>query len=565
LKNKFYILLIFFILPFLSGCGDITTTDEGSIYIPTATPIPTYTATPTPIVTVEPSPLPTEESANSEDKGVRIIGKITYDRIPVKSSAIGLNYNNIREESAKQVIIKLVKNSCATTNSSDIIATTTTDDNGNYEFNNLPTNQDARICVYAQMKREGVGGWSLKVVDNTNADALYTMQSNLFSIGENSTRRNLNASSGWGGSGYSSTRTAAPFAILDSVYQAMKKVISADSTATFPELKINWSINNVPSGDGGEAGLRDGQIVTSHYNGDGNLYILGDANSDTDEYDNHIIIHEWGHYFEANFSRADSIGGSHGDGDKLDIRVAFGEGWGNAWSAIVTDNPIYYDTMGRKQSNGFSMNIESEFTQNPGWYSEDSIQKILYDLYDSHNDGGDTLSLGFKPIYDVLVGSQKTTPAFTSIFSFITYLKENNPSAINKIDDILASENIESIQNIYGSTIDSDLYSDMSNGSINICTYSQYGRGNKLYNHRYIRFSISQNGNYTVRVKQSDGSNSDPDFSLYKTAPFINMGASEESVFGVESHSYSLSSDDYLLDVSDYNNLRRACFDITVN
>jgi len=55
------------------------------------------------------------------------------------------------------------------------------------------------------------------------------------------------------------------------------------------------------------------------------------------------------------------------------------------------------------------------------------------------------------------------------------------------------------------------------------------------------------------------------DFSLYKTAPFINMGASEESVFGVESHSYSLSSDDYLLDVSDYNNLRRACFDITVN
>ncbi len=565
MKNKFYILLIFFILPFLSGCGDITTTDEGSIYIPTATPIPTYTATPTPIVTVEPSPLPTEESANSEDKGVRIIGKITYDRIPVKSSAIGLNYNNIREESAKQVIIKLVKNSCATTNSSDIIATTTTDDNGNYEFNNLPTNQDARICVYAQMKREGVGGWSLKVVDNTNADALYTMQSNLFSIGENSTRRNLNASSGWGGSGYSSTRTAAPFAILDSVYQAMKKVISADSTATFPELKINWSINNVPSGDGGEAGLRDGQIVTSHYNGDGNLYILGDANSDTDEYDDHIIIHEWGHYFENKFSRADSIGGSHGDGNRLDIRVAFGEGWGNAFSAIATDNPIYFDTQGIRQSSGFSMNIESDTSGSHGWFSEDSIQRILYDLYDSHNDGADTLSLGFKPIYNVLVGFQKNTPAFTSIFTFITGLQEENKAVSDKIDDILRAENIQHINDIYGSG-QSNLYSDMGDSGVStVCTSSEYGRINKLYNHKYVRFSINKNGYYNILVKQQSGYNSDPDFGIYKTSPFEHLADADGTTAGRESGRYNLTTGEYLLDVGEYNGINYVCFDVTIN
>ncbi len=496
-----------------------------------------------------------QQQPNINSNMVEISGKITYDRVPVAIESGGvarLDYNNIKKIPSKNILVKAIDKD------GKVISQTTTNRRGQYTLF-VPSDSLVKIRAYAKMYKEKY--WDVAVVDNTNNKAMYVIDGEYHNVRDKKNIRNLHASSGWHENGYTSPRIAAPFAILDSIDQAMEKVRRVDKSAKFPQLTVNWSVHNIAAaGD-----VNSGQIITSNYDGERNLWILGDADSDTDEYDDHIIIHEWGHYFEANFSRADSIGGSHGDGDKLDIRVAFGEGWGNAWSAIVTDNPIYYDTMGRKQSNGFSMNIESEFTQNPGWYSEDSIQKILYDLYDSHNDGGDTLSLGFKPIYDVLVGSQKTTPAFTSIFSFITYLKENNPSAINKIDDILANENIESIQNIYGSTIDSDLYSDMSNGSINICTYSQYGRGNKLYNHRYIRFSISQNGNYTVRVKQSDGSNSDPDFSLYKTAPFINMGASEESVFGVESHSYSLSSDDYLLDISDYNNLRRACFDITVN
>ncbi len=53
------------------------------------------------------------------------------------------------------------------------------------------------------------------------------------------------------------------------------------------------------------------------------------------------------------FSRADNIGGSHSLGEALDIRVAFGEGWGNAFSAIATDNPIYFDTYGDMQSTFF--------------------------------------------------------------------------------------------------------------------------------------------------------------------------------------------------------------------
>jgi len=564
MRHKIYILLMFFLF-IIVGCGEVVVTDgtvDNSTGIGSSSASSNSTS-----YTNETNNSSSSETNNlsnnisditESNKTLKIIGKITYDRVHVKSSGIGLDYNNITKEAAKQVVVKAIGIN------GQVIKSTTTDDNGDYSLNDLPLNTELKVRVYAQLKKSGLGGWDVKVVDNTNGNSQYVIESSSISLGDNSLRVNLNALSGWSGYSYSGERQAAPFAILGSIYQAIQKVLSADSHAIFPALVVNWSKNNVASGNGSEAGLRDGQIVTSHYNGEA-LYILGDANGDTDEYDNHIIIHEWGHYFESKFSRADSIGGSHGPGEYLDIRVAFGEGWGNSWSAIATDDPIYYDTMDNKQSNGFFINIESQTAENPGWYSESSIQRILYDLYDSNDDGEDTLSLGFKPIYDVLVGSQKTTPAFTSIFSFITYLKEQNPSVTDKIDSILSSENIDSIQDIYGSTIDSHQYSDMSNGYINICTYSRYGQFNKLYTHRYIRFSISQNGNYTVSVKQNNGSSSDPDFSLYKTSPFTNIVKSEESRFGIETASNSLSSGNYLLDITDYNSLSKACFDITVN
>ncbi|MCK4441472.1 MAG: hypothetical protein KAU90_05660, partial [Sulfurovaceae bacterium] len=535
MKNKTYLLIILFSF-IIFGCGDITTTDDDvTIYNSIDTSDTSSSSNSSTDSTISDNDV---IDIISSEGILKIIGKVTYDRVWVNSNGIGLDYNHITKEPSKQVIVKAIGVD------GQVKASTTTDDNGNYVLNNLPSNSTLKVRVYAQLKKSGVGGWDVKVVDNTNSNSQYVMESSSIFLANNSLRVNLNAGSGWDGSSYSSERTAAPFAILGSIYQAMQKVLSADSNATFPPLVVNWSKNNVSSPN---LNVRDGQIITSQYDGQ-ELYILGDANSDTDEYDNHIIIHEWGHYFEAKFSRADSIGGRHGAGDYLDIRVAFGEGWGNAWSAIATDDPIYYDTKGIKQSDGFSMNIENQTPNNPSWYSEASIQRILYDLYDSHNDGADTLSLGFKPIYDVLVGPQKTTPAFTSIFSFITYLKKQNPSATAKIDDILASENIGSIQNIYGSSIESNLY---THSMSDVCTTSKYGQFNKLYNHRYIRFNIPQTKEYIIRDEQNNGSNSDPDFSLHKTSPFEDIGISNKENNGLETATYRLTRGNYLLDISD--------------
>ncbi|NPA61689.1 MAG: hypothetical protein GXO06_05345, partial [Epsilonproteobacteria bacterium] len=297
-----------------------------------------------------------------------IKGRVTYDRVSVKIESGGvarLDYSNIIELPSRGVLVK------AMDVNGSIVATTSTDMDGRYSFR-VPINRDIKVRVHAEMFKDGY--WDVKVVDNTNGGAIYVMDGGYHNSHRGVSVRNLHAKSGWTGYGYGKPRVSAPFAILDSIYQAMERVREADSSVRFPLLTVNWSINNVPTA-GDES---SGQIITSNYDGERNLWILGDENGDTDEFDDHIIIHEWAHYFEDQFSRADNIGGSHSLGDALDIRVAFGEGWGNAFSGIATDNPIYFDTSGYRQSTGWYMDLESGEPESAGWYSEGSVQRILY-------------------------------------------------------------------------------------------------------------------------------------------------------------------------------------------
>ena len=475
-------------------------------------------------------------------EAVEISGTIQYER--VHAQHIGesslLNYSNITKETAKQVLVEAIDRS------ENLVDSTFTDDNGHYILSNIPTNSDLKIRIYAKMKKKN--RWDMKVIDNTNRDALYSIEGSFSNTALSNSSRSLLIPS--------SNQSSPPFAILDSIYSAMSKVLAVDSTVNFPVLKINWSVNNITSG--------------TYYDGVDNIILQGDQQGDSDEYDDHIVIHEWGHYFERSFSRADNIGGQHGSGEDLDIRVAFGEGFGNAFSAIVTDNPLYFDTMG---SSGWNMNIEDATHETPGWFSEASIQRILYDLYDSNNDGKDKLSLGFKPIYETLVNGERNTHAFTSIFSFINELKKANPSSTAKIDDIVASEDIATIEDSYGS----NRVSNLEEGSLplytkltvdktigNICSINYYGRYNKLGNHKYVHFSINKNDTYPIQVKQSNGSSSDPEFMLFKTSPFENISTNESGEIGIEKASLALTSGDYLLDIYDSNNIDKACFSVSV-
>lgn len=504
---------------------------------------------------------------------VTVSGKVTFDRA-VHNANNSLNLTTPVVQDVRGAVIELLP-----ANGPIPLATTSTDSQGNYSFSDVPVNTDVRVRVKAQMLKTGTPSWNFEVVDNTNGKVLYSMTSANFNTGTTDQTRNLHAALGTG-STYTTVRVAGPFAILDSVYQAYNKVLSAAPNFQFQPVKLNWSVNNTNTrGD-----LTIGEIGTSFFNGT-EIYILGKADVDTDEFDGHVVIHEWGHYFEGFHSRSDSIGGPHGGNDKLDMRVAFGEGFGNALSGMVTDNPIYRDSLGVNSSQGFSINVESNDSSSPGWAGEGVVQGILYDLYDSGTESGDGIALGFTPIFDVLVNHQRTTDAFTSIFTFVTGLKAQvspsdvpaidalvNARAINStsINDFATNETNFDVGNNHGSKV----YFDITPGQTinNICSYATHGDYNKLGNRRFLRMTLASDGNRTISVP-SLGTTSDPDFYIYRAGTLVsgNDGASSGPNV-TEIWSGNLTAGTYVIDLHEYfnvdnptNNERESCFSVTLN
>lgn len=83
--------------------------------------------------------------------------------------------------------------------------------------------------------------------------------------------------------------------------------------------------------------------VSFYLRGYNELYInggkLGDVRkSDTDHFDDAVIIHEIGHHIESACGKADSPGGAHNGLFRIDPRLAWSEGWGNFLGAHVIRN-----------------------------------------------------------------------------------------------------------------------------------------------------------------------------------------------------------------------------------
>ena len=533
------------------------TTATNLVCTATATDAAGNSATATLSVTVNPPP---------ED--VSISGKITYDLVPLNTSTNGLNYGATSQEAAPGITIE------ARNASGSVIESTVTDSNGDYSVTVSP-NTEIRIVAKAEMLQEASAGsasWDVKVIDNTSQNAIYELTGSLSDSGGSNSTRNLNADSGWGGNSYTGTRAAAPFAMLAPTYVAIQKMVADDSDAAFPVMKYNWSINNrAVSGNDST-----GDIGTSSYKGNGNVFILGDADSDTDEYDDHVVVHEWGHYFEDQMSRSDSIGGPHSGGQKLDMRVAMGEGFGNALSGMVTDDPFYRDSSGSGQSQGFSINVESN--DSTGWFDERTTAGVLYDLYDSNSDGDDTLSFGMGPIYAAFTASSYSNhPAFSSIFSYLAELKSQQSGDATAIETFAAARGINSTENFgVGETNNAGLASNLPihkvanvNGSaVEVCSVDDNGDYNKLGNRAFLKFTATTADHTLTMTKTSGPAGRDPDFVVYKNG--ARIAVSQEAGETLETVTIALSAGDHVIDAYDYTNIGDqgtsgdSCYDFTV-
>lgn len=412
------------------------------------------------------------------------------------------------------------------------LATGTTSATGTFSLT-IPAPQSVIVRVKAEMKKSaGAGGtWDFTVRDNTQGDGLYVLDSAAFTPTIGANTRNVRALSGsvGGSSTYTGTRVAGPFAILDTVYDAVQKVLSASANQAFPALRLMWSVNNRPEG----GNLATGAIGTSFYtfstaNGH-RIYILGQANVDTDEYDRPVVAHEFGHYLQSAFSRDDSIGGSHAAGEKLDMRVAFSEGWGNAWSGMALASQYYTDSLGNGQQQGARVDLAAlPGAGDRGFFSERSVQYLFYQWHQN-------AQIGFTPIFNVLAALPTTLPAdgaVSSIHHFAFRLKQAVPGQAGAIDTLLGNVSINGTSPLgagetNGGNIAEALpvyrtHTAAIGAAQNYCLSDTAGQGtfeaNKLASHLFIRFTLGAGGTRVINVAATTaGATSDPDFLLIRS------------------------------------------------
>lgn len=496
---------------------------------------------------------------------VALTGQITFDRVPFNTTpANGLDFTRVTQAPARGVVVEAIA-----AGSGSVLASGVTDANGQYSLN-VPGNTSLFVRAKAQMLRTGTPAWNFSVRDNTASDALYVLDGSSFNSGTSASVRNLNASSGFVGSAYTGTRAAAPFAILDTVYQAYNLVLSADASTVFPTLQLEWSVRNVPTGTPTNAELALGQISTTFFRtastpNPARIYILGAADNDTDEYDAAVIAHEWGHYYQDSFSRDDSIGGNHRISEKLDPRLAFSEGWGNAFSGMVRGDPVYRDSFGNTEHSDFSINVETPASSNVGWYSEDSVQAVIWDVFDSAADANDAVSLGFAPIHAAMSGPVRNNSALTTIYPLMRALIASNSAQSAALGQLVTAQNMIVPTDDFGtgeSNSGSDarnlpIYAVLSAGAplANVCSTTTAGTTNHLGNRKLLRFDVSGTRNATITATgPTTPTASDPDMVLY--AAGVQRARAESTTAGSETlTATSLPTGTYVLELYEYSNV----------
>lgn len=517
----------------------------------------TYTAT-VPLLSQAASNSPRNVSVTltvySQAQQVVISGLADYESVPNDTATNGrLNYAAASFKPIRGASVQLLA-----AGSGAVLVSGVTSAAGTYSLA-IPVAQPVVVSVRAELKRVATTGgqWDFTVRDNTNGDSLYLLESTAFTPAAGATARNVRAASGWGGASYTAPRAAGPFAILDVAYLALQKVLSAAPNTTLAGLQFFWSINNIDvQGDRavGEVGC------TCYFRGANFIYLSGRQDVDTDEYDSHVVAHEIGHHIQHALSRQDSLGGSHAFDERLDMRVAFSEGWGSAWAAMVLGTPVLSDSNGSGQASGGTWDVSLAPTVNRGWFSESSVGHLLWSL---HQDG----TIGFAPIFNTLTGPLKTSFLLQSIHNFATELKLAVPGRAAAIDALLAGQLITA-QDALGSGETNDggialalpvykTHTAALGVAQNYCVTDVAqtvltGEVNKLGMWAYVRITLAGSGSRTITLTSTNGAApTDPNVVLIRSDG--SSAAYSDVQANVQTLTATLPAGTHLLLFHDYN------------
>jgi len=197
------------------------------------------------------------------------------------------------------------------------------------------------------------------------------------------------------------------FNILDQAVRGGRSVETATGSPPATPLQWYWYAGN-PDGTAYDPIVR--------------AISVSGRTEDPDEFDDAVLLHEYGHYAADVYSRDDSPGGPHRlDDSALDLRLAWSEGWATFFSSVVRNDPRHVDTSGTGVRLAFEIEGPSLAAVARYDTSELAVAAVLWDLSDDANgdEGGGPLSIPFPQTWSVVAGlsSGFTTVSFEDFWA----------------------------------------------------------------------------------------------------------------------------------------------------
>ena len=214
--------------------------------------------------------------------------------------------------------------------------------------------------------------------------------------------------------------------------------------------------------------------------------------------------------------------------------------------------------------------MESNAISLDGFYIENSIQEIVYDLLDSEDDGVDNFTLPLKSFIDTLLSNvYLSQTSLTSIYSLREALEVTSPETSAVVDTLYSTEDIqgdgffaEGETNGGGFDFSLPIYQQLTVGAapIEICSDNNVGEFNRLENRQWLRVNIEDSGFYTISMTRGPANtnwnasiDSDPDFRIFSQGRSVGVGFS--GVSNSEVNTVQLFEGEHIIDAYDFFNI----------
>ncbi|MFO0866140.1 MAG: hypothetical protein U0744_16080 [Gemmataceae bacterium] len=382
-------------------------------------------------------------NAATADAGTgKVVGRATYEKVPFRDKAgkLGLQTNH---PEIKPIVGAKVQLRAVDGNKILGVATFTAADGG---FQ-IPWQVDQSTRAYVELL---AASQHVSVVNNRSPSEVYRMATPEFVLDATDIQLETPLLA------RDSANIAGAFNILECVRRAddfLQKEggVKAEDLLRNP-ITVRWT-----TGFNGPPGAN---WITHFSRKDNSAFIYGDRSVDSDEFDDFVILHEYGHFVASVFSSIqDSPGFNHHPGCKLDPRVAWSEGWATFFTSAVLNDPRYVDTVtvkGEQVGGGHDLDDfrRGSFGKRPrsydigkfgGYWDEHTVACTLWALFDARpSRPARHMAVGFGPIWQIVTEGMHDRRHVTLIDFCDLFVERNKSNAelVKGFVELLAERNI---------------------------------------------------------------------------------------------------------------------------